>query len=85
MQSEELKKINYIVVCVNEFADTTGLSVQEAFRYLYNHKGITFLKEHYEIEHTLSLENAIDDLKIIYYFYCKRFQYRTGCCNESIL
>jgi len=65
MQSEELKKINYIVVCVNEFADTTGLSVQEAFRYLYNHKGITFLKEHYEIEHTLSLENAIDDLKII--------------------
>jgi len=65
MPNEEIKKINYVVVCVNEFADNTGLGVQEAFRYLYNHKGIEFIKDHYDIEHTLSLEDAIEDLKII--------------------
>lgn len=70
MPKEEIKKINYIVVCINEFAELTGLSVQEAFRYLYNYKGIEFIKEHYDIEHTLSLEDAIDDLKKI-------------CCNNG--
>lgn len=35
---------------------------------LYNNKGIAFLKEHYEIEHTLSMQDAIDDLTHI----CRR-------------
>ena len=61
------KKINYIVVCVNEFANATGLNVQEAFRYLYNYKGIEFIKEHYDIEHTLSLDDAVEDLKRVCY------------------
>jgi len=65
MPHEEIKRINYVVVCVNEFAYNTGLSVQEAFRYLYNHKGIEFIKNHYDIEHTLSLDDAVEDLKII--------------------
>jgi hypothetical protein len=65
MSEAEAKKINYIIVCVNEFAESTGLGVQEAFRYLYNYKGIEFINEHYDIEHTLSLEDAVDDLKKI--------------------
>ncbi len=33
---------------------------------LYNiYKGIQFLKAHYEIEHTLSLQDAVDDLTLI--------------------
>ncbi len=62
MHKEEINKINYIVVCINEFAGLTELSVTEAFRYLYNYKGIEFLKEHYEVEHTLSLEDTVEDL-----------------------
>ena len=62
------KQINYTVVCVNEFAKKKSLHPKIAFLYLYNHKGIEFLKENYDIEHTLSLEDAIDDLDII----CKK-------------
>jgi len=52
--SELKKKINYTVVCVNEFANRFNIASKEAFIYLYDHKGIEFIKEHYDIEHTLS-------------------------------
>ena len=59
------KIIDYIVVCINEFANSKNLSQTEAFRYLYANKGIDFLEENYEIEHTLSLQEAVSDLSII--------------------
>jgi hypothetical protein len=65
MDKEQRKRIAYFVACVGEFARATGLSAQEAFRYLYVHGGIDFLIEHYEAEHLLSIEDAIDDLKLI--------------------
>jgi hypothetical protein len=65
MSQEMINQINYTVVCVNEFAQKNNLSIKEAFLYLYNHKGIEFIKEHYEVEHTLSLEEAMEDLEII--------------------
>ena len=63
--SEIKKKINYTVVCVNEFADRYNMSAKEAFAYLYEYQGITFLKENYDIEHTLSLVDAVDDLTLV--------------------
>ena len=60
--SELKKRINYTVVCVNEFAKKFAITEKEAFQYLEKFKGIHFLKDHYEIEHTLSLEDAIEDL-----------------------
>jgi len=65
MSEQQKKQINYTVVCVNEFARKKALHPRVAFLYLYNHKGIDFLKENYEIEHTLSLEDAVEDLEII--------------------
>lgn len=65
VMSELKKKINYTVACVNEFADRYQLSSKEAFGYLYDHKGIEFLKENYDIEHTLSFDDAVDDLTLI--------------------
>lgn len=62
----ELKnKIDYTVVCVNEFAKRFHIASKDAFFYLYNHKGIEFIKTHYDIEHTLSLDDAVDDLTLI--------------------
>ena len=58
-------QINYIVACVNEFARKKSMHPREAFLYLYTHKGISFLQENYDIEHTLSLDDALDDLEII--------------------
>ena len=59
------KMIDYIVVCINEFAAAKCITEREAFRYLYAHKGIEFLVENYEIEHTLSLVDAVSDLSLI--------------------
>ena len=63
--SELKKKINYTVACVNEFAERFSIKSKEAFAYLFKYKGIEFIKEHYEVEHTLSMEDAIDDITII--------------------
>ena len=59
------KQVAYTVACVNEFAKRKALHPQKAFFYLDKYHGIQFLKENYEIEHTLSIEDAIDDLEII--------------------
>ena len=55
-------KISYTVSCVSNFANAFNLSKKEAFSYLYNNKAIAFLKEHYDIEHTLSIDDAVEDM-----------------------
>ena len=57
--------INYMVVCVNDYADRHGSSYVEAFDYLYNKKGLDFLEDCYEAEHTLSLDTALEDLEAV--------------------
>ena len=63
--SDLKKQINYAVVCVNEFAKRHNLTVKAAFQYLYNHKAIEFIKENYDIEHTLSISDAVEDMTMI--------------------
>ena len=60
--------INYMVVCVNDYADRHGRTFVDAFDYLRKYKGLEFLEECYDAEHTLSLDEALDDLDGI----CKR-------------
>ncbi|GHV89183.1 hypothetical protein AGMMS50267_15430 [Spirochaetia bacterium] len=55
-------KIQYYVLCVETFADVKQIPQKEAFKYLYAHKGIEFLIECYDAEHTLSLDDAVEDL-----------------------
>ena len=63
--NNQKKKINYTVACVNEFAKKYNITSKRAFFYLYDHKGIEFIKDHYDIEHTLSLDDAVDDLTMV--------------------
>jgi hypothetical protein len=65
MSREEQKVIDYMVICVNEFADKFSVNYKEAFNYLSKYKSIKFLLENYEIEHTLSIEDAIEDIAMI--------------------
>lgn len=60
--SEQKKMINFTVACVNEFARKHCLSVKEAFQYLFQFKGIQFIKENYEVEHTLSFDTILEDV-----------------------
>ena len=63
--NEERKQINYTVACVSEFARRHELKLREAFQFLFEYKALEFLKENYDIEHTLSLEDTLDDLLMI--------------------
>ncbi len=65
MSKNEKNIINYIVICINEFAKHYKITNKEAYLYLRDYKGIEFLKENYEAEHTIGLDDAIDDLKQI--------------------
>ena len=66
--SEQKRKIGFTVACVNEFAQQHNISEQEAFRYLFKFKGIAFIKENYEVEHTLDFGTILEDLGIL----CRR-------------
>ncbi|MCM1188735.1 MAG: DUF3791 domain-containing protein [bacterium] len=44
------------------------MTIKEAFCFLFEYKAIEFLKENYDIEHTLSLDDALNDMLII----CKK-------------
>ena len=68
LMSEQKRKIGFTVVCVNEFANRHKLSSKEAFRYLFQFKGIAFIKENYDVEHTLDFDTILDDLRIL----CKK-------------
>ncbi len=65
MSKQEINIINYIVICINEFAKQNKITSKEAYLYLRDFKGLEFLKENYEAEHTVSLDDAVDDLKQI--------------------
>lgn len=63
MYKYEKNIVNYIVVCINEFAKQYKINSKQAYLYLKNFKGIDFLKENYEAEHTISMDDTMYDLK----------------------
>ena len=65
MSEQTLKQVNYTVACIHEFALRKGINQKDAYLYLDRYKGISFLNEFYDIEHTLSMEEAIDDMEKI--------------------
>lgn len=68
MDKQEIKnKIEHIVVCVSEFAKRFKLTNQQAYNYLRRFDAIDFLNEFYEVEHTQSIESAVDDLQLYCY------------------
>lgn len=54
-----------MVACANEFANRFNISGKEAFNYLNVHEAINFFLNNYEIEHTLSIDDAVDDIVIV--------------------
>ena len=61
-------KIAYIIAVVNDFAAKYDMTSQQAYRYLNRYKGIDFIDEFYNIEHTQSFEDVVDDLAL----YCRK-------------
>lgn len=61
-------RIDYTVVCVSEFANKFNMTKKDAFAYLEKNKALEFLKNNYEAEHLLSIEDAVEDME----FVCKK-------------
>lgn len=60
--------IDYIVVCISEFANRYKMDMRDSYIYLSRNKGLEFIKEFYDVEHTLSFADVLDDLTAI----CKK-------------
>lgn len=59
---EILNKIEYVVCCVGAFAERFNLTNAQAYAYLRRFTGIDFLLDCYAAEHTLSIDDAVEDL-----------------------
>ena len=57
-------KLAYIIAVVSEFAATFKLNPQQAYRYLDRFKGIDFVDKFYNVEHTQSFEDVVEDLAL---------------------
>lgn len=68
METKIKDKIEFIVICISEFAKKHQLTLPQSFNYLKRWRGIDFLDKGYEVEHLFSIEDAVDDLTD----YCKR-------------
>ncbi|MCF0216107.1 MAG: DUF3791 domain-containing protein [Fibrobacteraceae bacterium] len=55
-------QIPYTNLCIRKFSERFGLSLSEAFAYLYKFGGMKFLVEFYDIEHTLPIEDTVEEL-----------------------
>ena len=60
-------RIEYAVSLVSDFAKKYSLSTIQAFNYLDRFNAIDFVNQHYNITHTLSFAEVIDNLEL----YCK--------------
>ena len=57
-----VKQLEYLMVFVKMFADRVGISEKQAFNYLDVHNGFAFVRDHYDVIHTLDFDYAIDDV-----------------------
>ena len=57
-------KVEYIIVLINEFAKRFRLTDVQAYRYVAHYKGIDMIDEHYNIMHTLDLDEMVNSLAI---------------------
>jgi hypothetical protein len=66
MNERELSnRLEYFVACIGAFAEKYSLTNSQAYKYLKRFAGLDFLNEFYNIEHTFSIEEAVDDLTTI--------------------
>lgn len=54
--------IEYVNCCIGAFANRFRLSTVQAYAYMKRFKGIDFLIDCYAAEHTLSIEDAVEDV-----------------------
>ena len=62
MSKEENNILDFIVSIISDFAARFRISIPQAYRYLDNNKGIDFLLRNYDVEHTFSFDDVVQDV-----------------------
>jgi hypothetical protein len=62
MSREDKNRIAYYIACIGAFAERFSLSNAFAYNYLLKYSGLKFIYDCYESEHTLSIEDAVEDM-----------------------
>lgn len=65
MSKEQSNIIEYLVCVIGAFAKRFSMTNANSYEYLRKYKGLDFLTKHYAVEHTQSIEDAVDDLAIV--------------------
>lgn len=68
MQRAVIDKIEYLILLVSEFASRSNLSEVQAYRYLSQYGALALCEKHYNIMHTLSVDDNMQTLQS----YCQR-------------
>lgn len=64
-KTEIVNRIEYVICCVGAFAEKFNISNADAYAYLNKYGAVNFLIDCYAAEHTLSIDNAVEDMKYI--------------------
>lgn len=64
-KKEIFNRIEYVICCVGAFAKRFNLSNAQSYAYLRRYRAIDFLLDYYGAEHTLSIDDAVDDMQAI--------------------
>lgn len=54
--------LDFLIALVAEFATRFGISQDKAYNYIREYKGLEFFFKHYNVLHTLSFADNVDDL-----------------------
>ncbi len=65
MSREQSNILEYLICVIGAFAQRFALSNAKAYQYLREFKGGDFLVKHYEAEHTLSIDDAVEDIAVV--------------------
>ena len=65
MGQELRAKLTYIINCIAVFAEHFDLQPKQAYSYLKRFGGLAFIDECYAAEHTLSLDDAVEDMAVV--------------------
>ena len=65
MSTEQSNVIEWLVCVIGAFAHQFSMTNAKAYRYLREHNALDFLFRNYGIEHTLSIEDAVEDCVVI--------------------
>ena len=68
MSQQVMDRIEYLVLLVAEFAARCRVSEAKAYRYLNQYGALALCDKHYNVMHTLSVEENIQTLRE----YCQR-------------